>query len=82
VSDNHTISCPSSHLKTSSEANPPEDVVPALRQYLSIRPSAVSVAPSVTARELRLLDLMERESSEAEVEAALEALTVEGEVLA
>ena len=65
-----------------SEVEPPEDVVPAMRQYFSIRPSAVSDEPSVTARELRLLGLMESEPSEGEVEAALEALTVEGEVLA
>lgn len=65
-----------------SEVDPHLDVVPALRQYLSMRPSAVSDEPCVTTRELRLCGLMEREPSEAEVEAALEALTVEGEVLA
>ena len=65
-----------------SEVDPHEDIVPALRQYVSIRPSAVSDEPHVTARELRPWGLMEREPSEAEVEAALEALTVDGEVLA
>jgi hypothetical protein len=69
------------HKLYPSEVYPHEDVVPALRQYLSIRPSAVSDEPHVTARELRLWGLMEREPSEGEVEAALEALTVEGEVL-
>jgi hypothetical protein len=64
-----------------SEGYPEEDVVPALRQYLSIRPSAVSDEPSVTARELRLWNLMEREPLEADVEVALEALRVEGKVL-
>jgi hypothetical protein len=53
-----------------------------LREYLSIRLSAVSDEPRITIRELRLWGLMEREPSEEEVEAALEALTVEGEVLA
>lgn len=65
-----------------SEVSPHEDLVPAMRQYLSIRLSAVSDEPCVTARELRLWGLMEREPSEEEVEAALEALTVEGEVWA
>jgi hypothetical protein len=65
-----------------SEVDPHHDVVPALRQYLSMRPSAVSDEPCVTTRELRLWGLMEREPTEAEVEAALEALTVEWEVLA
>ena len=62
--------------------DPHEAIVPALRQYLSIRPLVVSDEPSVTARELRLRDLMECEPSEGEIAAALEALTVEGEVLA
>jgi hypothetical protein len=62
--------------------DPHEDIVPALRQYLSIRPSVVSDEPHLTARELRLRDLIEREPSEGEIDAALEALTVEGEVLA
>ena len=65
-----------------SDVDSHQDVVPALRQYLSIRPSAVSDEPRVTIRELRLWGLMEREPSEGAVEAALEALTVEGEVLA
>jgi hypothetical protein len=65
-----------------SEVDPHEDVVLALRQLLSIHPSAVSDEPSVTTQELRLWGLMEREPSEGAVEAALEALTVEGEVLA
>ena len=70
------------HKLYPSEVDPHADVLPALRQYLYIRPSAVSDEPRVTARELRLLGLMKREPSEGEVEAALEALTVEGEVLA
>jgi len=45
-------------------------------------PSAVSDEPYVTIQELRMRGLMEREPSKGEVEAALEALTVEGEVLA
>jgi len=65
-----------------SELDPHEDVVPALRQYLSIHPLAVSDKPSVTARELGLRDLTGRQPSEGEVEAGLEALTVEGEILA
>jgi len=65
-----------------SEGDPHEDVVPAVRQYLSKHPSAVSDEARVTARKLRLWGLMEREPSEEEVEAVLEALTVEGEVLA
>jgi hypothetical protein len=64
-----------------SEVDGYEAVVPALRQYLSVRPSAVSDEPCVTARELRLRGLIEREPSEGAIEAALEALTVEGEVL-
>jgi hypothetical protein len=65
-----------------SEVDPHEDVVPAVRQYLSMRPSAVSDESCVTTRELRLWGLIECEPTEAEVEAALEALTVEAEVLA
>jgi hypothetical protein len=65
-----------------SEVDLHEDVVPALRQFLSICPSAVSDEPYVTIREIRLRGLMEREPSEGEVESALEALAVEGEVLA
>jgi hypothetical protein len=65
-----------------SEVDLHEDVVPALRQCLSICPSAVSDEPYVTIREIRLRGLMEREPSEGEVESALEALAVEGEVLA
>ena len=65
-----------------SEVYPHEDVVPAVRHYLTNRPSAVSDEPCVTARELRVWGLLEREPSEGEVEAALEALNVEGEVLA
>jgi len=65
-----------------SEVDPHEDVVPALRQFLSMRPSAVSDEPRVTTRQLRLWSLMEREPSESEAEIALEALSVEGEVLA
>jgi hypothetical protein len=65
-----------------SEVYPHEDVVPALRGFFSIRPSAVTDLPCHTARELRRLGLMEREPSEGEVDAALQALTIEGEVLA
>jgi hypothetical protein len=65
-----------------SQVDPHHDVVPAVRQYLSMRPSAVSDESCGTTWELRLWGLMEREPPEAEVEAALEALTVEGEVLA
>jgi len=65
-----------------SEVDPHGDVVPALRQYLSMCPSAMSDEPYVTIQELRMRGLMESEPSEGEVEAALEALTVEGEVLA
>jgi hypothetical protein len=65
-----------------SEVDPHEDVFPALRRYLSTRPSGVSDEPRVTTRELHWWGLMEHEPSEEEVEAAIEALTVEGEVLA
>jgi hypothetical protein len=82
VSGYHPKSCPSSHLKTSSEANPPEDVLPTLRQYLAVHPPAVADEPWQIARFLYLRSYMERESLEADVEAALEALSVEGEVLA
>ena len=65
-----------------SEVDSHEDVVPALRQLLSIHPSAVSDEPSVTARELGLRDLTGRQPSQGEVGAGLAALCVEGEVLA
>lgn len=69
-------------LEYLSEADPHEDVLPAVRQYPSVYPSATTHEPGQTARNLRVRSFMEREPSEAEVEAALEALRVEGEALA
>jgi hypothetical protein len=65
-----------------SVVDPHEGVVPAIRQYLAVHSLAVADEPWQIAQFLSLRGYMEREPLEADVEAALEALCVEGEVLA
>jgi hypothetical protein len=65
-----------------TEVDPHEEVLPVLREYFSLRPPAVSDEPGITARELRRLNFMKRQPSEAAVVAAIEALIVDGEVMA
>ena len=58
------------------------DVLPAVRELLSQHPSCLSRGVLGVTHELHVRGYVTREPHETAVEAALEALTVEGEVLA
>jgi hypothetical protein len=67
-----------------SQLNSPtacDDVLPALRELYSQQPAAPSKSPDTLARLLHLLRYVPRRPSTFEVEVAIEALRVEGEVL-
>jgi hypothetical protein len=59
-----------------------EDVLPALRELLSQHPAVTHKSPETLARLLRRLAYLPYQPETFEVEAALEALRVDGEVAA
>jgi hypothetical protein len=63
------------------EVDPHNDVLPALREYLSIHSQDATNDVADIAGTLYNLNVLTRQPLEAEVEAALEALTIEGEAL-
>jgi hypothetical protein len=64
------------------KADPDKDVLPALREYLVIHPEDTTNEAADIAWGLCNLNFLDHQPSEAEVVAALEALRVEGQVLA
>jgi hypothetical protein len=71
-----------SELVYPGKADPDKDVLPALREYLVIHPEDTTNEAVDIAWALYNLNFLDHQPSEAEVVAALEALRVEGEVLA
>lgn len=59
-----------------------DEVLPALRELFSQHPAAVSSGPEALARMVYVLRFLPYRPGVCEVEAALEALTLEGEVAA
>ena len=59
-----------------------DDVLPALRELLSQHPAVTYKSPGTLARLLRMLGYVSYQPETFEVEAALEALHIEGEVAA
>jgi hypothetical protein len=64
------------------KADPDKDVLPALREYLVIHPEDTTNEAADIAWALCNLNFLDHQPSAAEVVAALEALRVEGQVLA
>jgi hypothetical protein len=65
-----------------SEPTPREDVLPALRELLSKYPGVTYNSPDTLAQLLRMLGYVPYQPETFEVEAALEALRVGGEIAA
>lgn len=59
-----------------------DEVLPALRELFSQHPAAVSSGPEALVRLLYVLGFLSFRPGVCEVEAALEALTLEGEIAA
>ena len=69
-------------MRSAPNAIVPDSLLPALRELLSRHPSAASASPEWLARRLHALRYVASRPDEFEVQSALEALVLEGEVVA